>query len=113
MSKSPVFIHTDFFSSEKPCFSVQKPILNTIGYIRLTSLIHHYDVEGVLGLGECEHRPLRWPCVLPLTRGTLQVRIRFVRQKSDPTLEQTNKLLDQNVLIFETTNFYKSKNEFS
>ena len=26
----------------------------------------HYDVEGVLGLGECEHRPLRWPRVLLL-----------------------------------------------
>ena len=59
--------------------------------VRSTSLIHHYDVEGVLGLGECEHRPLQWPRVSSLTQGTKQVRIRFVRQRSNPALEQTNK----------------------
>ena len=56
-----------------------------------TSLIHHYDVEGVLGLGEREHIPPQWPRVSLLTWGTLQIRIRFVRLRSDPTLEQTNK----------------------
>ena len=40
-----------------------------------TSLVRHYDVEGVLGLGEREHRPLQWPRVSLLTRGTLQIRI--------------------------------------
>ena len=57
---------------------------------RPTSLIHHYGVEGVLGLGEREHRQIQWPRVSLLTRGTLQIRIQFVRQRSDPTLEQTN-----------------------
>ena len=51
----------------------------------LTSLIHHYDVEGVLGLGEREHRPHQWTSV----QGTLQIGIRIVRQRIDPTLEQT------------------------
>ena len=40
-----------------------------------TSLVRHYDVEGVLGLGEREHRPLQWPHVSLLTQGTLQIRI--------------------------------------
>ena len=53
----------------------------------LTSLIHHYDVEGVLGLGEREHRPHQWTRV----QGTLQIGIRIVRQRIDPTLEQRNK----------------------
>jgi hypothetical protein len=44
---------------------------------------------GVLGLGEREHRPLQWPRVSLLTRATLQIRIRFVRQRTNPTLEQT------------------------
>ena len=48
-------------------------------------------VEGGLAFGEREHRPLRWPCFSLLTRGTLQIRIQFIRQRSDPTLEQTNK----------------------
>ena len=47
-------------------------------------------MEGVLGLGQCEHRPFQWPCVSLVTWGTLQVRIQFVRQRSDPSLEQTN-----------------------
>ena len=50
-------------------------------------LIHHYDVEGVLILGQREHRPFQWRHVSLLT----QIRIRFVRQRSAPTLEQTNK----------------------
>ena len=45
----------------------------------------------VIGLGEREHRPLQWPRFSLLIRETLQIRIQFVRQKSDPTLEQTNK----------------------
>ena len=49
-------------------------------------LIHHYDVEGVLILGQREHRPFQWRRVSLLT----QIRIRFVRQRSAPTLEQTN-----------------------
>ena len=55
-----------------------------------TPLIHHYDVEGVLCLGQREHRPFQWPRVSLLTPGTLQIRIRFVRQRRNPTLEQTN-----------------------
>ena len=62
---------------------------------RPKSLIHHDDVEGVLGLGECEHIPFQWPHVSLLTQGTLQVRIRYVRQRNKPTLEQTNKSLLQ------------------
>ena len=54
-------------------------------------LIHHYDVEGVLILGQHEHRPFQWCHVSLLTQGTLQIRIRFVRQRSAPDLEQTNK----------------------
>ena len=56
-----------------------------------TSLVRHYDVKGALGLGEREHRPLQWPHVSLLTQGTLQIQISLVRQRSDPTLEQTNK----------------------
>ena len=62
-------------------------------FYRSTSLIHHYDVEGVLGPGEREHIPLQWPRVSLLTWGTLQMRIRFVRQRSNPTLEQTNNVV--------------------
>ena len=53
-------------------------------------------MEGVLGLGQCEHRPFQWPSVSLVTWGTLQIRIRFVRQKGDPSLEQTNK---NNILV--------------
>ena len=58
----------------------------------LTPLIHHYDVEGVLGLGQHEHRPFQLPHVTLVTWGTLQIQIRFVRQRSDPTLEITNNI---------------------
>ena len=58
-------------------------------FISPTSLLHLYDVEGVLGLGECEHRPFQWPRVSLLTWGTLETGIQFVRQRGDPTLEQT------------------------
>ena len=34
---------------------------------------------------------MQWPCVSLLTRGTLQIWIQYVRQRSDPTLEQTNR----------------------
>ena len=50
-------------------------------------IIHHYDMEGLLILGQREHRPFQWRRVSLLT----QIRIRFVRQRSAPTLEQTNK----------------------
>ena len=59
--------------------------------LSLTPLIHHYDVKGVLGLGQHEHRPFQWPHVSLVTQETLQIRIWFVRQRRDPTLEQTNK----------------------
>ena len=48
-------------------------------------------VEGVLGLGGREQRPLQWPRISLLTQGTLLIRIGFVRQRSNPTLEQKNK----------------------
>ena len=54
-------------------------------------LIHHYDVEGVLILGQHEHRPFQWPRVSLVTWGTLQIWIQLVRQMSNPTLEKTNK----------------------
>ena len=42
------------------------------------------------GGGQREHRPFQWPLVSLVTRGTLQIRIQFVRQRRDPTLK-TNK----------------------
>ena len=57
----------------------------------LTPLIHHYDVEEVLGLGQHEQRPFQWPRVSLVTQGAMQIRTQFVRQGSDPTLEQINK----------------------
>ena len=47
------------------------------------------------GFGEHEYRPFQWPCVLLVPRGTLQLRIRLVSERFDPTLEtnkQTNKV---------------------
>ena len=37
-----------------------------------------------------DQQTIQWPRVPLLTRGTLQIRIWFVRQRSSPTLEQTN-----------------------
>ena len=53
-------------------------------------LIHFSGLEEILGFWECEHRPYQWPLVSLVPMGTLQVRIRFVRQRFNPTLE-TNK----------------------
>ena len=50
----------------------------------------------MLGPGEQGHRPLQWPRVSLLTQGTLQIRIPFVRQRSDLTLEQTSLTLKRN-----------------
>ena len=44
-------------------------------------------MEGVLGFGKPEHRPFQCPHVSLVPQGTLQIRIRFVRQRFDPTLE--------------------------
>ena len=66
-------------------------LLQFHGGLRL--LIHLSCVEGVLGFGECEYRPIQWPRVSLVPRGTLQIRIRFFRQRFDPALEQTNKQL--------------------
>jgi hypothetical protein len=49
----------------------------------------HRGVEGVLGFGESE----TYHCVSLVPRGTLQIRIRFVRQRSFLPLKQTNMLL--------------------
>ena len=40
-----------------------------------------------------EHRPFQWPHVSLVARGTLQIRIRFVGQRSNPTLETNKKNL--------------------
>ena len=56
----------------------------------MTSLIYHYDVKGLLGLGDREHRPLQWSHVSLLTRGTLEIQIVFFRQRNDLTLDITD-----------------------
>ena len=58
-------------------------------------LIHSCRVEGVLGFGEREQRPFHWPRVSLATRGSMQVQIQFIRQRSNPTLEQTNMISAQ------------------
>ena len=55
-------------------------------------------MEGVLGYGEGEHRPFQWPCVSLVPQGTLQIRMRFVRQSSDPILE-TNKQTETQINV--------------
>ena len=62
----------------------------------LRLLIHLLYVEMFLalgGIGEREHKPFQWPLVSLVPWGTLQIRIQFIRQRFDPTLEtkkQTN-----------------------
>ena len=43
-------------------------IMKIIPYIVPKPLIHPSGVEGVLGLGECEHRSFQWPRVSLVTR---------------------------------------------
>ena len=61
--------------------------------------MHHFKAFDTINLQyEIRFFDLRQFCgyvlalkyVFCLPRGTLQIRIRFVRQRSDPTLEQTN-----------------------
>ena len=52
-------------------------------------------MEGVLRLGQRELRPFHWPRVSLATRGSMQVQIQFIRQRSNPTLEQTNMISAQ------------------
>ena len=40
---------------------------------RGSRLLIHCSLEGVLGFGECEHRPFQLPRVLLIPRGTLQI----------------------------------------
>ena len=44
-------------------------------YLWLTPLIHPYGVEGLISLGQGEHRPFQWPRISLVTQGTLQIRI--------------------------------------
>ena len=57
---------------------------------RSSYIIHLHRVEGVLDFEEREHRPFQWPRVSLKSWGTLQIWIRYVIQRFDPTLE-TNK----------------------
>ena len=66
-------------------------IKNTVKNLYLHEVYITMIVEGVLGIGESELRPFQWTCVsLAVPRGTLQIRVQFVRQRSDLTLEQTS-----------------------
>ena len=64
--------------------SISFLIFNT--YLYLVFCFRHWKVV----FGEREHRPYQWPCVSCGPQWSLQIRIRFVRQRIDPTLE-TNK----------------------
>ena len=50
---------------------------------------HHYDCGGVARSGEPGPQTIKWTRVSLVPRGTLQTGIQFLRQLSNPTLEQT------------------------
>ena len=80
---------------------------NVFSKFRLTPLIYHYDVEGVLGLGQREHRPFQWPRVSLVTWGTLQVRI-LIRQAKEWSYPWTNKQTNKQT-CFQNSNFNNFK----
>ena len=58
---------------------------------QLISLIRHYDCGGDAWPWGMWAQTIQWPRFPLLIRGTLQIQIWFIRQRNNPTLEQTNK----------------------
>ena len=75
----------------------------------LRLLIHLLYVEMFLalgGIGEREHKPFQWPLVSLVPWGTLQIRIQFIRQRFDPTLETNKEQSLFMLVVCLTWNFY-------